>query len=90
MTDATIADTVVLGYNDRAAVRAAFASFGDEIAAVITEAAPGNMGVVPPGIEEGVGFNAFLAAIARAQRRFVHLRRGDDRLSGESIRTVRA
>ena len=40
--------------------------FGDEIAAVITEAAPGNMGVVPPGTEDGTGFNAFLAAIARA------------------------
>jgi glutamate-1-semialdehyde 2,1-aminomutase len=65
VTEATIADTLVLGYNDRAAVREAFASFGDGIAAVITEAAPGNMGVVPPGTEDGVGFNAFLAAIAR-------------------------
>jgi glutamate-1-semialdehyde 2,1-aminomutase len=65
VTDATIADTIVLGYNDRAAVQAAFAAFGDEIAAVITEAAPGNMGVIPPGIEEGIGFNAFLAGIAR-------------------------
>jgi glutamate-1-semialdehyde 2,1-aminomutase len=65
VTEATIADTLVLGYNDRAAVREAFASFGDEIAAVITEAAPGNMGVVPPGTEDGIGFNAFLAAIAR-------------------------
>jgi glutamate-1-semialdehyde 2,1-aminomutase len=66
VTDATIADTLVLGYNDRAAVRDAFDSFGDEIAAVITEAAPGNMGVIPPGIEDGIGFNAFLATIARA------------------------
>jgi glutamate-1-semialdehyde 2,1-aminomutase len=65
VTGATIADTLVLGYNDRTAVREAFASFGDEIAAVITEAAPGNMGVVPPGSEDGIGFNAFLAAIAR-------------------------
>ena len=65
-------------------------AFGDDIAAVITEAAPGNMGVIPPGTEDGVGFNAFLAAIARAQRRPVHLRRGDDRLPGESIGTVRA
>jgi glutamate-1-semialdehyde 2,1-aminomutase len=64
VTEATIADTLVLSYNDRAAVREAFVSFGDEIAAVITEAAPGNMGVVPPGTEHGVGFNAFLAAIA--------------------------
>ena len=32
---------------------------------VITEAAAGNMGVIPPGVEDGVGFNAFLADIAR-------------------------
>jgi glutamate-1-semialdehyde 2,1-aminomutase len=64
VTDATIADTLVLGYNDRAAVRGAFDTFGDQIAAVITEAAPGNMGVVPPRTEDGIGFNAFLAAIA--------------------------
>ena len=64
VTAATIADTLVLGYNDRSAVRDAFASFGTEIAAVITEAAPGNMGVVPPRSEDGVGFNAFLADVA--------------------------
>ena len=42
------ADTVVLPYNDLAAVDAAFAEHGDQIACVITEAAAGNMGVVPP------------------------------------------
>jgi glutamate-1-semialdehyde 2,1-aminomutase len=65
VTDATIADTLVLGYNDRAAVRKAFTDFGDEIAALITEAAPGNMGVIPPGTEDGVSFNAYLAGTAR-------------------------
>jgi glutamate-1-semialdehyde 2,1-aminomutase len=65
VTDAAITDTLVLGYNDRAAVREAFTDFGDEIAAVITEAAPGNMGVIPPGTEDGVGFNAFLAGTAQ-------------------------
>lgn len=55
------ADTVVLQYNDRAAVTEAFATFGDRIAALITEAAPGNMGVVPPD----PGFNAFLAETCR-------------------------
>ncbi|HYI54456.1 MAG TPA: glutamate-1-semialdehyde 2,1-aminomutase [Microlunatus sp.] len=63
VTAATTADTIVLSYNDRAAVREAFAVYGDRIAAVITEAAAGNMGVIPPGVEDGVGFNAFLAAI---------------------------
>ena len=41
-------ETIVLPYNDVAALEAAFAERGDDIAAVITEAAPGNMGVVPP------------------------------------------
>jgi glutamate-1-semialdehyde 2,1-aminomutase len=54
------ADTIVLPFNDRAAVEAAFATYGDEIACLITEAAPGNMGVVPPQ----PGFNGFLAEIS--------------------------
>lgn len=49
--------TLVLPYNDVEAVTAAFAEHGDRIACLITEAAPGNMGVVPPE----PGFNAFLA-----------------------------
>ncbi len=54
--------TLVLPYNDRAAVAAVFAEHGDRIACLITEAAPGNMGVVPPA----PGFNAFLAETCRA------------------------
>jgi len=54
--------TVVLPYNDRAAVTAAFAEHGDRIACLITEAAPGNMGVVPPE----PGFNKFLAETCTA------------------------
>jgi glutamate-1-semialdehyde 2,1-aminomutase len=42
------AETIVLPYNDVPALLAAFAERGSEIAAVVTEAAPGNMGVVPP------------------------------------------
>ncbi|MCW2804698.1 MAG: hemL [Propionibacteriaceae bacterium] len=64
VTQATTGDTIVVEYNDRQAVRDAFAGFGAQIAAVITEAAPGNMGVIPPGVEDGVDFNTFLAEIA--------------------------
>ena len=53
---AVAAETIVLPYNDVDAVEAAFAEHGDRIAAVITEAAPANMGVVPPL----PGFNAAL------------------------------
>jgi glutamate-1-semialdehyde 2,1-aminomutase len=41
-------ETIVLPYNDVAALEAAFAEHGERIAAVITEACPGNMGIVPP------------------------------------------
>ena len=64
VTEATTGDTIVLSYNDRAGVRQAFANYGDQIACVITEAACGNMGVVPPGTEDGINFNAFLAEIS--------------------------
>lgn len=59
--ESSTALTIVLPYNDRAAVEAAFTAYGEQIACLITEAAPGNMGVVPP--EEG--FNGFLAEICR-------------------------
>ena len=54
---ASTAATLVLPYNDVEAVQQVFAEHGDKIACLITEAAPGNMGVVPPA----PGFNRFLA-----------------------------
>ena len=54
-------DTVVLAYNDFPALESLFAERGDLIAAVITEAVPANMGVVPPL----PGFNSLIAKLCK-------------------------
>jgi glutamate-1-semialdehyde 2,1-aminomutase len=62
VTAAQTADTVVLPYNDPAALADAFAAGGDTIAAVLVEPIAANMGVVPPT-------PGFLAALWSETRR---------------------
>jgi glutamate-1-semialdehyde 2,1-aminomutase len=58
VTEGTVADTVVVPYNDTAGLDEVFARLGDEVAAVLVEPVAANMGLVP-------GDEAFLAALRR-------------------------
>ena len=63
VTQGTVADTVVLPFNDLQAVSELFASSGERIAAVIVEPVPGNMGVVRPR----EGFLELLQELTKSQ-----------------------
>lgn len=61
--EAIAAQTLVVPYNDRAALEQVFAAHAGRIAAVITEAAAANMGVVAPAS----GFTSFVADLCRRE-----------------------
>jgi glutamate-1-semialdehyde 2,1-aminomutase len=61
VTAAAVADTLVVPFNDLSAVEALFQARGEEIAAILVEPVPGNMGVVPPV----AGFLQGLRAVTR-------------------------
>ena len=75
VTAETAAQTLVIPYNDLAAVEQVFAARGDDIAGIILEAVAANMGVVAPL----PGFNAAVAQIAHAHGALVIL---DEVLTG--------
>ena len=58
---ASTADTIVVSYNDVKALEDVFSERGDQIAAVIVESCPANMGVVPPE----PGFNATIRRLTK-------------------------
>jgi glutamate-1-semialdehyde 2,1-aminomutase len=62
VTPGTVADTIVVDFNDPAGVDAAFARHGADLAAVLVEPVAANMGLVPPA----PGFLAHLRAACTA------------------------
>jgi glutamate-1-semialdehyde 2,1-aminomutase len=83
VTPATVADTLIVPFNDLAAVEAVFAARGPEIAAVLVEPVAGNMGVVPPA--EG-----FLAGLREVTRRAGALLVFDEVMTGWRVHPVGA
>jgi glutamate-1-semialdehyde 2,1-aminomutase len=75
VTPATVADTLVVSFNDLSAVETLFAARGSEIAAVLVEPVAGNMGVVPP-------LPGFLAGLRAVTHRYGALLLFDEVMTG--------
>ena len=76
VTPGTVADTIVIPYNDEPALDEAFAVHGADLAAVLVEPVAANMGLVPPAD----GFLARAAPPLHRGRRAARVRRGHHRL----------
>ncbi|MGH7579207.1 MAG: glutamate-1-semialdehyde 2,1-aminomutase [Gemmatimonadales bacterium] len=75
VTAAAVGDTAVLPFNDLGAVEALFQSRGEDVAAVLVEPVPGNMGVVPPAA-------GFLQGLRATTRRYGALLVFDEVMTG--------
>ena len=75
VTEGTAADTILLSYNDLAAVQEVFSQQGNNIAAVVVEPVAGNMGLILP--EEG-----FLQGLRKATKEYEALLIFDEVISG--------
>jgi glutamate-1-semialdehyde 2,1-aminomutase len=75
VTAAAVGDTLVLPFNDLAAVEQLFEVRGEEIAAILVEPVPGNMGVVPP-------VSGFLQGLRAITRRYGALLVFDEVMTG--------
>jgi glutamate-1-semialdehyde 2,1-aminomutase len=75
VTAAAVGDTLVLPFNDLTAVEALFQVHGDDIAAILVEPVPGNMGVVPP-------VSGFLQGLRAITRRYGALLVFDEVMTG--------
>jgi len=75
VTAAAVGDTLVLPFNDLAAVETLFQARGEAIAAILVEPVPGNMGVVPP-------VSGFLHGLRAITRRYGALLVFDEVMTG--------
>jgi glutamate-1-semialdehyde 2,1-aminomutase len=83
VTAAAVADTVVLPFNDLGAVETLFQARGEEIAAVLVEPVPGNMGVVPP-------VSGYLQGLRATTRRYGALLVFDEVMTGWRVHPLGA